>query len=64
MAPHKKIPAPVPKPVYRMLKAYAFDPSRGKNYGNYMTLQVPFEDPLAPGPVGHYVAVVVKGPCS
>jgi len=37
MAPHKKIPAPDPKPVYRMLKAYAFDPSRGKNYGNYMS---------------------------
>jgi len=49
---------PIPRPVYRALRAFAFDPSRGKNYGNYMTLQVPYEYPLTPGPVGEYVAVV------
>lgn len=49
---------PVPKPVYRLLRAFAFDPSRGKNYGNRMTLQVPFEADLQPGPVGHRLAVI------
>ena len=53
---------PVPRPVFRWLRAFAFDPSRGKNYGTYMTLQVPFEHPLAPGPVGSYLAVVDYDP--
>jgi hypothetical protein len=52
--PHR----PVPRPIFRLLRAFAFDPSHGKNYGNYMTLKVPFEHPLAPGPVGRYVAIV------
>src|SRR5437764_12470634 len=48
---------PVPRPVFRWLRAFAFDPSRGKNYGNYMMLQVLFEHPLSPGQVGSYLAV-------
>lgn len=49
---------PIPKPAVRELRAFALDPGCGRNYGNYMVLQVPFEDDLQPGPVGRYVAVV------
>ena len=44
-------------PAERPLKAYAFDPSQGRNLGNYMTLPVRNEA-LKPGPVGEYLAVV------
>jgi hypothetical protein len=44
-------------PAERPLKAYAFDPSQGKNLGNYMTANVRYE-PLQPGPVGEYLAVL------
>jgi hypothetical protein len=44
-------------PATRPLKAYAFDPSRGRHLGNVMTLAVPYE-PLARGPTGYRVAVV------
>lgn len=54
----------VPKPAFRSLQVYAFDPSRGRNYGNYMTLRIPFEYPLKPGPVGEYVAVVDYDPAN
>ena len=51
-------------PAERPLKAYAFDPSQGRNLGNFMTVNVRNEaagDPptkLLPGPVGEYLAVV------
>lgn len=51
-------------PSERPLKAYAFDPSQGRNLGNYMTVNVRNEasdDPptvLLPGPVGKYLAVI------
>jgi hypothetical protein len=45
-------------PVARPLRVYAFDPSKGRNLNNYMTLQVPYEDKLKPGPVGKYIAVI------
>ena len=44
-------------PPYRPLKVYAFDPSQGRNLGNYMTINVPYES-LEPGPVGQYLAVI------
>jgi hypothetical protein len=44
-------------PPYRPLKVYAFDPTQGRNLGNYMTLNVPYEK-LDPGPVGEYLAVI------
>lgn len=44
-------------PTERPLKAYAFDPSQGRNLGNYMTVNVRYE-PLSPGPVGEYLAVI------
>ena len=45
------------EPTERPLKAYAFDPSHGRNLGNYMTINVRHE-PLTPGPVGKYLAVI------
>jgi len=44
-------------PVSRPLKVYAFDPTRGRALGNYMTVNVRYE-PLKPGPVGKYLAIV------
>lgn len=41
----------------RPLKAYAFDPSHGRNLGNHMTIKVRNEA-LKPGPVGEYLAVI------
>ena len=41
----------------RPLKVYAFDPSRGRTLGNYMTINADYED-LAPGPVGKYLEVI------
>jgi hypothetical protein len=55
-APAKK-PVRRDMPFYRPLKVYAFDPSRGKNLGNIMTVQVEYE-PLRPGPAGERVAVI------
>jgi hypothetical protein len=47
----------IPMPTTRPLKVYAFDPSRGRFVGNYMTTSVCYE-PLEPGPVGERFAVV------
>ena len=44
-------------PEHRQLKAYAFDPTRGRTLGNYMTIKVRNEA-LKPGPVGRYLAVI------
>jgi uncharacterized protein (DUF2384 family) len=41
----------------RPLKIFAFDPSRGRQKTNIVTLRLPYER-LEPGPVGEYVAVV------
>jgi hypothetical protein len=54
----KTVQKPIPSPYFRQLRAFAFDPSCNRDYGNYMIIQVPFERPLKPGPVGRYVAVV------
>jgi hypothetical protein len=45
------------KPPHRPLKVYAFDPTRGNSLGNHMKLDVRYE-PLQPGPVGKYLAVI------
>ncbi len=45
------------EPSSRPLKVYAFDPSRGRTLGNYMTVNVPYEK-LENGLVGKYVAVI------
>lgn len=50
-----------PPPVFRNLRAFAVDPGMTARFEtaviNEMTIQVPWE-PLKPGPVGSYVAVV------
>ena len=47
----------VEMPSTRPLKIYAFDPTRGRNLGNHMTVNARYEK-LEPGPVGKYLAVV------
>ncbi|MEJ7860891.1 MAG: hypothetical protein WKF90_04555 [Pyrinomonadaceae bacterium] len=42
------------EPTNRPLKVYAFDPSRGKTLGNYMTVNVPYEK-LKNGLAGKYL---------
>lgn len=44
-------------PPYRPLKVYAFDPTRGRIMGNYMTIDTPYEK-LERGPVGKYLEVI------
>ncbi len=41
----------------RALKVFAFSPTRGRSFGNHVTLRIPYE-PLQRGPVGHYIAVI------
>jgi hypothetical protein len=45
------------EPVHRPLKAYAFDPSRGRTLGNHMTIDVPYEK-LEKGLSGKYLEVI------
>src|SRR5215213_3158848 len=44
-------------PPHRPLKVYAFDPTRGRTLGNYMTINAPYER-LQRGPVGKYLEIV------
>lgn len=50
------------KPRHRRLRVHAVDPHTAKKMSrvveNELTLKVPWEDDLAPGPVGEYVEVV------
>lgn len=55
--PKSPKPTPIALPNNRPLKAYAFDPSQGKYFGNYMALNVKYE-PLQPGPIGAQIAVI------
>lgn len=59
---------PPPRPVSRRLRVYAYDPTlelRLETLGiNEATLDVRWEDGLAPGPVGEYVEVVDVDPAS
>lgn len=41
----------------RPLKVYAFDPTRGKSLGNFMTVAARYEK-VTPGPIGRQLAVV------
>lgn len=56
-----------PKPVYRKLKGYAFDPSfsatLSRRQSNQVLYQVNWEK-LAPGPIGEYIAVLDYNPVS
>jgi len=44
-------------PPDRILRVYAFDPSRGARLENHLTIRVPYEK-LTKGPVGKKVAVI------
>ena len=48
---------PAAAPRERVLRVYAFDPSRGARLDNHLAIRVPYE-PLAKGPVGGKVAVI------
>ncbi len=52
-------PAPqkLPKPHERILKVYAFDPSRGTELDNHLTIRIPYER-LDRGPIGEKIAVI------
>ncbi|MGA9926533.1 MAG: pYEATS domain-containing protein [Isosphaeraceae bacterium] len=56
------------EPAHRRLRVYAFDPSLATRMEmaviNQVTLQVPWEPDLAPGPVGEYLEVVDYDPAS
>ena len=58
---------PVPPPLVRRLRVYAYDPLLGTQLEtmelNEAVLEIPWED-LAPGPVGEYVEVVDVDPSS
>ena len=60
--------AGVPRPPFRRLRAYAFDPSLSIDLDaamiNGATLKVPWEPALEPGPVGEYLEVVDYDPAS
>lgn len=48
----------IPLPARRPLRTYAFDPMATRLSGRYLTVDVPFEACLRPGPVGELVEVV------
>lgn len=58
----------IPQPAMRRLRAYAFDPSLATRLKtssvNAITVSVPFERDLKPGPVGEYLEVVDVDPAS
>lgn len=47
-----------PDPEERVLKVYAFDPSRGRRFENHLSIRVPYESELRPGPIGERIAVI------
>ncbi|HYC90795.1 MAG TPA: hypothetical protein VEO54_16375 [Thermoanaerobaculia bacterium] len=48
---------PAPDPSQRILRVFAFDPSRGARLDNRMTIRVPYEK-LTKGPIGDKIAVI------
>ena len=60
--------APLPHPVFRRLRGYAFDPSISIKLEtmsiNQIVYKVPWEDKLRQGPVGEYLEVVDYDPPS
>src|SRR5437016_3895622 len=58
----------VPDPVSRRLRIFAFDPSLSAQFDTAgigeITIAVPWEKNLQPGPVGEYVEVIDVDPAS
>jgi len=59
---------PTPPPVFRLLRAYAFDPELSLRLEtadiNEVVFEVPWEEDLQPGPSGEYVEVIDFDPSS
>jgi hypothetical protein len=59
---------PMPPPVCRRLRGYAFDPELSTRletrHTNEVVFEVPWESHLEPGPVGEYVEVIDHDPAS
>lgn len=59
---------PIPEPISRQLRIFAFDPSLSGEYAmaniSEITIPVRWEDDLAAGPIGEYVEVVDADPAS
>jgi hypothetical protein len=47
----------IKEPLFRPLKVYAFDPTRGRTLGNHMLINTPYEK-LEPGPKGRQLEVI------
>lgn len=56
-APRRGRPEPV-LPARRLLRAYAFDPMSTRLSGRFLTVDIPFEKDLRPGPSGRLLQVV------
>jgi hypothetical protein len=58
----------IPEPVSRSLRIFAFDPSLSAQYDTAgigeITIDIPWEKGLRPGPIGEYVEVVDADPAS
>ena len=58
----------VERPVSRRLRVLAFDPSLATRLEtssiNQITIEIPWEDDLLPGPIGEYIEVVDADPAS
>ena len=61
-------PGLIPEPVSRKLRIFAFDPSLSAQFDiagiGEITIAVPWEKDLEPGPVGEYIEVVDADPAS
>lgn len=61
-------PGLIPEPISRKLRIFAFDPSLSAQYDTAgigeITIAVPWERDLKPGPVGEYIEVVDADPAS
>jgi hypothetical protein len=59
---------PIPRPAFRKLRGYAFDPVTSLEQEtadiNQITYQVFWEDGLLPGPEGEYIKVIDRDPAS
>ena len=59
---------PIPVPLVRSLRVFAFDPALGLRLDtealNQTTLDVPWEADLRPGPIGEYIEVVDVDPAT
>src|SRR3954462_6827644 len=57
MAAKRDRPEPV-LPARRLLRAYAFDPMSTRLSGRFLTIDIPFEMDLRPGPSGRLLQVI------